>query len=246
MHELQLSSANTGWAPVFLQTNEITFPQHCTRAAEGRRGNGERRLSSGEGGRRRWDGGKRWSTCFADFSPRSTFKSAHSMRRRISSRRRLECETERATGFIIGRFPRDLTRISHLDFPNVPRSTVESVIWPNYETRLACTATPSFRALFVTTRASLVSRLGNKKFSIHRVVRQMGEEKEIRSVVICDVSREIEKRIAVESSHRLNIRKIVRLTLCFCAVRRLCSRGERKMGRIKLEEGQMNGATSTV
>lgn len=101
MHELQLSSANTGWAPVFLQTNEITFPQHCTRAAEGRRGNGERRLSSGEGGRRRWDGGKRWSTCFADFSPRSTFKSAHSMRRRISSRRRLECETERATGFII-------------------------------------------------------------------------------------------------------------------------------------------------
>lgn len=74
----------------------------------------------------------------------------------------------------------------------------------------------------------------------------MGEEKEIRSVVICDVSREIEKRIAVEPSHRLNIRKIVRLTLCFCAVRRLCSRGERKMGRIKLEEGQMNGATSTV
>lgn len=101
LHELQLSSANTGWAPVFLQTNEITFPQHCTRAAEGRRGNGERRLSSGEGGRRRWDGGKRWSTCFADFSPRSTFKSAHSMRRRISSRRRLECEMERATGFII-------------------------------------------------------------------------------------------------------------------------------------------------
>lgn len=74
----------------------------------------------------------------------------------------------------------------------------------------------------------------------------MGEEKEIRSVVICDVSREIEKRIAVEPSHRLNIRKIVRLTLCFCAVRRLCFRGERKMGRIKLEEGQMNGATSTV
>lgn len=93
-----------------------------------RRRNGERRLSGGEEGkgegRRRWDGGKRWSTCFADFSPRSTFKSAHSMRRQeFRQDVRLECETETGHRFIIGPFPRDLTRISHLNFPNYQRSS---------------------------------------------------------------------------------------------------------------------------
>lgn len=86
----------------------------------------------------RWDWnrrGKRWSTCFADFSPASTFKSAHSMRRRISSRLRLECETGRAS--ILWLFPRDFeervnfpnsfTR-NHGKFPIELRNTIHSIM----------------------------------------------------------------------------------------------------------------------
>lgn len=50
MHELQLSSANTGWAPVFLQTNEITLFRnivHEQRKEEGEMASGDYRAEKG-------------------------------------------------------------------------------------------------------------------------------------------------------------------------------------------------------
>lgn len=87
---------------------QVTKKEKCReKTSRGRGWGGENRYLDRRGRRRECRTcHKRWSTCFADFSRRSTFKSARSMRHRISSRGLLECETGRQFMISSVRFPR--------------------------------------------------------------------------------------------------------------------------------------------
>lgn len=97
-----------------------------------RRRNGELRLSRGEE-----EGGRRDGETVAKGDPRVSQIFLHDRLSNLPTRcavefrqHRLECETERATGFIV-------SARSHEDLaPQLSKcSTVESVVCPNYETK---------------------------------------------------------------------------------------------------------------
>lgn len=136
-----------------------------------RRRNGELRLSRGEE-----EGGRRDGETVAKGDPRVSQIFLHDRLSNLPTRcavefrqHRLECETERATGFIV-------SARSHEDLaPQLSKcSTVESVVCPNYETK---DSTRMHLRLVLYSWTTLVSRPG-KFQNFQSVVFEMNEEKD--------------------------------------------------------------------